>query len=196
MDRLHRIWVVLILLLCFLVPFAGVHGAVEEGKNDPLGLIDVNECKGVEVTQCELAKNLIMTLKMGEDLTCEACFIHLQALAIAPGEDWSYEDPHKVVTMEEMKEVLLEIHQAYNDGNVRFDGFEVAVGINSFCRDIKGPSATPPPREKEEKEAETQPASPSQEPQDQSPPSEEAEGEENTPTSGPPESDMQKEESE
>jgi len=114
----------------------------------------VKACEGVEITQCELAKNLINTLKMGEDLTCEACFIHLQALGISPGEDWNYEDPHQVVTMEEIREVSLEVHSAYNHGSVRFDGFEAAAGINRFCRAMKGPSATPAPIEKEEKKAE------------------------------------------
>jgi len=156
-GRFHRKYIFFIWVMFFFVSaaFAGARGNVEEEK-DSLGLIDVKACEGVEITQCELAKNLINTLKMGEDLTCEACFIHLQALGISPGEDWSYEDPHEVVTLEEIKEVALEVHSAYNDGSVRLDGFEAAAGINRFCRAMKGPSATPAPIEKEEKKAETE----------------------------------------
>jgi hypothetical protein len=161
--------------MSFSVSFAGEQGKVEAEK-DLLGLVDVKECEGVKVTQCELAKNLILTLKMGEDLTCEACFIQLQAFNIAPGEDWSYADPHKVITVEEIKELVLEIHRAYNDGMVRRDGFDVATGINGFCRDIKGPTAIPAPSEKEKKETEMAPTPPPQEPKDQgSTPSEETE---------------------
>jgi hypothetical protein len=166
--RLYNVCVVLVVLCFFLMPFVGVHGAGEQEKYGLVGLIDVSECEGVELTQCELAKNLIITLRMGEDLTCEACFIHLQALDIAPGEDWSYEDPHKVVTLDEMKEVIVKIHRAYNDGTVRLDGFDAAAGINDFCRAMKGP---PPPAssEQEEKETEMEPATSSQGPQAQSP---------------------------
>jgi hypothetical protein len=167
--RLYNICWVFVVMCCFLVPSAGVYGAEEQEKYGLIGLIDVSECEGVEVTQCELAKNLIINLRMGEDLTCEACFIHLQALGIAPGEDWSYEDPHKVVTLDEMKEVILKAHQAYNDGTVRLDGFEVAAGISDFCRAMKGPSATPAPGEQEKKETEIQPTAPSQGSQDQGP---------------------------
>ena len=79
LDQWHKAWMVLVLFLCFLVPFAGVHGAEEEEQDDIIGLSNVRECEGVVVTQCEVAKNLINTLKMGEDLTCGACFIHLKA---------------------------------------------------------------------------------------------------------------------
>lgn len=140
MGRLHKVWMVLVLSLCFLVPLAVVNGAAEEEQSELAGLVNVKECEGMEVTQCEVAKNLINTLKMGEDLTCGACFIHLQALGIAPGEDWSYEDPHKVMTQKEMKEVILEVQLAYNNGTVRLDGFEAAAGINDFCRNMKGPA--------------------------------------------------------
>jgi hypothetical protein len=150
--RLYNICCVFVVFCCFLVPFAGVHGAGEQEKYGLVGLIDVSDCKGVELTQCELAKTLMINLRMGEDLTCEACFIHLQALGIAPGEDWSYEDPHKVVTLDEMKEVILRIHQAYNAGTVRLDGFEAAAGIRGFCRAMKGP---PPPAPSEQEEKET-----------------------------------------
>ncbi len=186
LNRFHTVCVVL-LVFCFLMfSPAGVLGKkAEEGPQDTVGLIDVQECEGVEVTQCELAKNLIMTLKMGEDLTCEACFIHLRALGIAPAEDWSYEDPHKVVTLEAMREVVLEIHQAYNDGMVRLDGFEAAAGINDFCREMKGPAAAPAPSEQEKKETEMPSALETQEHQDQgSTPAEEVVPEEDTPTSG------------
>jgi len=166
-HRLYNICVVFAAFCCFLVPFAGVHGAGEQEEYGLVGLIDVSECEGMRVTQCELAKNLIITLRMGEDLTCEACFVHLQALGIAPGEDWSYEDPHKVVTLDEMKEVILEVHQAYRDGTVRLDGFEAAAGINGFCRAMKGPTSAPAPSGQEKKETEMQPAAPSQGPQDQ-----------------------------
>jgi hypothetical protein len=131
---------IFVLSLCFLLPFAGARGAAGEEQSELAGLVNVKECEGMAVTQCEVAKNLINTLKMGEDLTCGACFIHLQALGIAPGEDWSYEDPHKVMTQKEMKEVILEVQLAYNDGIVRLDGFETAAGINDFCRDMKGPA--------------------------------------------------------
>jgi hypothetical protein len=138
-DQLHKAWMILVLSLCFLVPFAGVHGAAGEEQNELANLVNVKDCEGMTVTQCEVAKNLINTLKMGEDLTCGACFIQLQALGIAPGEDWSYEDPHKVITQKEMKEVVMEVNMAYNNGTVRLDGLDAAVGINDFCRDMKGP---------------------------------------------------------
>jgi hypothetical protein len=184
------------LFLCFLVPFAGVHGAAEEEHDDIVGLINVTECEGVAVTQCEVAKNLINTLKMGEDLTCGACFIHLKALGIAPGEDWSYEDPHKVITQKEIEELIFETHRAYNDGTVRSDGFEAAGGINDFCRDMKGPTASAS-GEQEEEVAEMEPA---EESQDQDPAT--AEGveppqgvntEEDTPPTTPQEPAMQEE---
>ena len=183
LDRLHKVWMILVLSLCFLVPFAGVCGAAEEEQSELAELVNVKECEGMAVTQCEVAKNLINTLKMGRDLTCGACFIHLQALGIAPGEDWSYEDPHKVMTQKEMKEVLLEVHVAYNNGTVRLDGFEAAAGINDFCRNMTGPVAPPAPSEQEEKETEMQPAASLQGPQDQGPaPAEGAETEEGTST--------------
>ncbi|OGP54818.1 MAG: hypothetical protein A2Y65_12130 [Deltaproteobacteria bacterium RBG_13_52_11] len=143
-GRLRIRYIIFIVVIASFAAFSGVQGKVNE-ENDPLGLVDVDvkACEGMQVTQCELAKNLILTLKMGEDLTCEACFISLRALGIAPGEDWSYDDPHKVVTPEEIKEVISGIHRAYNDGTVRLDGFVAAAGINRFCQDIKGPSAPP-----------------------------------------------------
>jgi hypothetical protein len=169
LDRLHKAWLVLVVSLCFLVPFAGVCGAAEEEQDDLAGLVNVKECEGVVVTQCEVAKNLINTMKMGEDLTCGACFNHLQALGIAPGEDWSYDDPHKVMTQKEMKEVVLEVQLAYNKGTVRLDGFEAAAGINDFCRNIKGPIAPPAPSGQKEKETEMAPAASVQGSQDQGP---------------------------
>jgi hypothetical protein len=138
--RLPKAWMILVLSLCVLLLFAGVGVAAEEEQKELVGLVNVKECEGVALTQCEVAKNLINTLEMGEDLTCVACFNHLQALGIAPGEDWSYKDPHKVITQEEMKELILEVQQAYNNGTVRLDGFEAAAGINDFCRDMKGPA--------------------------------------------------------
>jgi hypothetical protein len=190
-GRLLAGYIIFIVIISFSACFAGAQGKAQEDK-DLLGLVDVKECEGVKVTQCELAKNLILSLKMGEDLTCEACFIQLRALGIAPGEDWSYEDPHKVVTAEEIREVVVEIHRAYNDGMVRSDGFEVAGGINGFCRDIKGPTATPAPSEKEKKETEMAPATPAQEPKDQGPvPAEGAEKKEGAPPSGAQESGTQ-----
>jgi hypothetical protein len=157
--RIRRGYRALIVVIFFFTAFTGAHGNTE-GETVPLAVADVEikECEGLKVTQCELAKDLILTLKMGEDLTCEACFISLRALGIAPGEDWSYGDPHKIVTAEEIKEVVLEIQQAYNDGMVRLDGFEAAAGINRFCHDIKGPAAPPPAgTEKEQTEEEGQP---------------------------------------
>jgi hypothetical protein len=142
--------------IVFFAAVAEAQGKVMEEQKDRLDLFDVKACEGVQLTQCELAKDLILTLKMGEDLTCEACFISLQALGIAPGEDWNYADPNKVVTLEEIKEVLQEIHQAYKEGTVRLDGFEAAAGINQFCQDIKGPAAPAPSpstsKEEEKKE--------------------------------------------
>jgi hypothetical protein len=144
------------MVISVVTAFAAVQGRAE-GGNGPLSLADVyvKECEGVAVTQCELAKNIILILKMGENLTCEACFVSLGALGIAPGNDWSYQDPHRVVTQDEIKEMVLEIHKAYNEGTVRLDGFEAAVGINQFCKDISGPSTTPqPPTNTEEKKQE------------------------------------------
>jgi len=170
-GRFHTVCMVLVSAFCFTAHPVGAQGktAQQEGPAGYEGLINVKECIGVEVTQCELAKNLILTLKMGEDLTCEACFIQLKALGIAPGEDWSYDDPHTVVTMEEMKEVVLEVHGAYNAGTVRLDGFEAAADINRFCRDIKGPAATPAPSEQEEKKTDKPSTDPSMKPDDQGP---------------------------
>jgi hypothetical protein len=193
-GRLLAGYIIFIVIISFSACFAGAQGKAQEDK-DLLGLVDVKECEGVKVTQCELAKNLILSLKMGEDLTCEACFIQLRALGIAPGEDWSYADPHKVITVEEIKELILEIHRAFNDGMVRRDGFEVAGGINGFCRDIKGPTATPAPSEKEKKEIEMAPTPPAQESKDQGPaPAEGAEKKEGAPPSGTEGSGTQKEE--
>ena len=139
MDQWHKPWMILILVLCLSAPFAGVHGAAEE-QGDVAAILTVKECENVTVTQCEVAKNLINTLKMGEDLTCGACFNHLHALGIAPGDDWSYEDPHKEITQKEMKELVIEVQMAYNDGIVRFEGLKAATGINDFCRDMRGPA--------------------------------------------------------
>jgi hypothetical protein len=150
-GQCHGRYIVVIVVILVFAAFTAVQGKAE-GKSGLLSLadVDVKGCEGVVVTQCELAKNIILTLKMGEDLTCEACFVSLGALGIAPGEDWSYDDPHKVVTPDEIKEVVLEIHRAYNEGTVRLDGFETAAAINRFCQDIKGPTA-PPPTGTEEK---------------------------------------------
>jgi hypothetical protein len=171
------------IIACSVV-LAGAQGKTEDDKA-LLGPIQLQECEGVKLTQCELAKNLILSLKMGDDLTCEASFIQIQSLGIAPGENWSYADPHKIVTMDEMKEIVLEIHSAYNNGMVRLDGFEVAAGINRFCRDIKGPPAIRTPGEKEKKETEVTPTSPAPQPEEQSPaPAQEPEMKEGTqPTS-------------
>ena len=139
LDQWHKAWMILALFLCLVVPFAGAHGAAEE-QDDVAAILTVKECENVTVTQCEVAKNLMNTLEMGDDLTCEACFNHLHALGIAPGEDWSYDDPHKEITQKEMKELVIEVQLAYNDGDVRLDGFEAASGINDFCRDMKGPA--------------------------------------------------------
>jgi hypothetical protein len=158
--------IIVIWVIACSVALAKAQGKGEDDKG-MLGLVNVGECEGVKLTQCELAKNLILALKMGEDLTCEGCFVQLRALNIAPGADWSYADPHKVITIEEIKEIVLKIHRAYNNGMVRLDGFEVAAGINRFCQDIKGPAAVPAPGEKERKETETAPAHPAKEPKDQ-----------------------------
>lgn len=193
-DQLHKAWMILVLSLCFLVLFAGVRSAAGEEQNELAELVNVKDCEGMTVTQCEVAKNLINTLKMGEDLTCGACFIQLQALGIAPGEDWSYEDPHKEMTQKEMKEVILEVQLAYGNGIVRLDGLEAAAGINEFCKDMKGPAALPAPSEQQKKETGMQSTAPLQGPQDQGPaPAEETEQKEDTPASGPQESGMQKE---
>jgi len=170
-GRFHTVCMVLVSAFCFTAHPVGAQAktAQQEGPAGYEGLINVKECIGVEVTQCELAKNLILTLKMGEDLTCEACFIQLKALGIAPGEDWSYDDPHRVVTMEEMKEVVLEVHGAYNAGTVRLDGFEAAADINRFCRDIKGPAATPVPSEQEEQKTDKPSTDPSMKPDEPGP---------------------------
>jgi hypothetical protein len=150
MDIAIRLSTTCIVAMMVIFLCAGFVCAQEKPEKDKelLGLVEVKECDGVGVSHCELAKNLVLTLKMGEDLTCEACFIQLQALGIAPGAEWNYADPHKVVTEEEIDEVTLESHRAYNNGMVRVDGFAAAAGINSFCRDIKGIA---PPSEKEEK---------------------------------------------
>jgi hypothetical protein len=186
--------IIVIWIIACSAALAGAQGKTEDDKA-LLGPIQLQECEGVKVTQCELAKNLILTLKMGEDLTCEASFIQIQSLGIAPGEDWSYADPHKVVTVDEIKEIVLKIHRAYNGGMVRLDGFEVAAGINRFCRDIKGPAVIPAPREKEKKETEMAPAPPAQEPKGQGPASaQEPEKKEGAPPSGTQGSDTQKEE--
>ncbi|MBN1255794.1 MAG: hypothetical protein JXA50_11020 [Deltaproteobacteria bacterium] len=153
-NRLSKICIVAMMVIFFCAVLAGAQGKTEENK-ELMGLVEVKECEGVGVSHCELAKNLVLTLKMGEDLICEACFIQLQALGIAPGEEWSYADPHKVVTQEDIQEVALEIHRAYNNGMVRVDGFVAAAGINSFCRDIKGIS--PPPEKEEKGQPEKQP---------------------------------------
>ena len=139
LDQWHKAWMILILVLCLSTPFAGVHGAAEE-QGDVAAILTVKECENITVTQCEVAKNLMNTLKMGEGLTCGACFNHLHALGIAPSDDWSYEDPHKEITQKEMKELVIEVQMAYNDGIVRFEGLKAAMGINDFCRDMRGPA--------------------------------------------------------
>jgi hypothetical protein len=185
---------IVIWIIACAVALAGAKGKTEDDKA-LVGPVQLQECEGVKLTQCELAKNLILTLKMGDDLTCEASFIQLRALNIAPEEDWSYADPHKVVTVDEIKEIVLEIHRAYNNGMVRLDGFEVAAGINRFCRDIKGPAAVPAPSEKEKKETETAPAPPAQESKEQGPgPAQGPEKKEGTPPSSTQGSDTQKDE--
>jgi hypothetical protein len=156
LDRLHKAWMILVPAVCFLVAFGGVRGIAQEEQDNLVGLVNMKECEGVTVTQCEVAKSLMHTLQMGEDLTCDACFNHLQALGIAPDGDWSYADPHKVISQKEMKEVMLEVQLAYNDGTVRFDGFEAAAGINDFCRDMKG--SAPPEGVEQEGGNQTTPA--------------------------------------
>jgi hypothetical protein len=193
-GRLLARSIIVIWIIACSVALAGAQGKTEDDKAS-LGLVQLQECEGVKVTQCELAKNLILALKMGEDLTCEASFIQIQSLGIAPGEDWSYADPHKVVTVDEIKEIVLEIHRAYNGGMVRLDGFEVAAGINRFCRDIKGPAAILTPSKEEKKETEMAPAPPAQEPKGQGPASaQEPEKKEGAPPSGTQGSDTPKEE--
>jgi hypothetical protein len=174
-TRLRIGCTIVIWIIAFSVALAGAQGKIGD-DTDMLGLVNVQECEGVKLTQCEAAKNLIFTLKMGEDLTCESCFVQLRALGIAPGEDWSYADPNTVITVEEIKGMVLEIHRAYNRGMVRLDGFEVAAAVNRFCRDIKGPAAVPVPREKEKKEPEMTPVPPPQEPKDRGPTSSEEAG--------------------
>jgi len=39
-----------------------------------------------------------------------------------------------------MKELVIEVQIAYNNGTVRFDGLGAAAGLNDFCRDMKGPA--------------------------------------------------------
>jgi hypothetical protein len=193
-DRLLARSIIVIWIIACSVALAGAKGKSEDDKA-MLGLVQLQECEGVKLTQCELAKDLILTLKMGNDLTCEASFIQIQSLDIAPGEDWSYADPHKVITVDEIKEIVLEIQRAYNNGMVRFDGFEVAAGINRFCRDIKGPVAVPAPSEQEKKETEMTPVPPAQEPKEQGPTSaQEPEKKEGAPPFGTEGSDTQKEE--
>ena len=152
LARFYKVYIVCSVLIFSIAAVAGVYG--EDVVQETGIVVEVKECEGVELTQCELAKNLILTLKMGEDLTCEACFISLRALGIAPGEDWSYADPHRVITQQEIMEVLAKIHPAYNKGMVRIDTIEVTAGINIFCQGIKGPSATPPATSAVEKKKE------------------------------------------
>jgi hypothetical protein len=190
-GRLLIISIIVIWIIACGVALAGAQGKTEDDKA-MLGLVQLQECEGVTLTQCELAKNLILTLKMGDDLTCEASFIQIQSLGIAPGEAWSYADPHKIVTLDEIKEIVLEIHRAYNNGMVRLDGFEVAAGINRFCRDIKGPSAIPAPSKKDKKKTEMTPASPTPQPNEQGPaPAQGSEKKEGTPSSDTPGSGTQ-----
>jgi hypothetical protein len=137
--RIYKNYIVFCMVISFLALGAGGVYAADVGKEGEIG---VKECEGVQLTQCELAKNLILSLKMGEDLPCEACFISLGAIDIAPSGDWNYADPHKVITLPEITEILAKIHSAYIKGMVRQDASEVATGINSFCRGIKG-SPTP-----------------------------------------------------
>jgi hypothetical protein len=193
-GRLLARSIIVIWIIACSVALAGAKGKSEDDKAI-LGLVRLQECEGVKLTQCELAKDLILTLKMGNDLTCEASFIQIQSLGIAPGEDWSYADPHKVITVDEIKEIVLEIQRAYNNGMVRFDGFEVAAGINRFCRDIKGPSAVLAPDKKEKKETEMTPVPPAQEPKELGPASaQEPEKKEGAPPFGTEGSETQKEE--
>jgi hypothetical protein len=138
--RIYKNYIVLSTVIFFLVGVGRLYAA-DAGKEGEVG---VKECEGVQLTQCELAKNLILTLKMGEDLPCDACFISLGGIDIAPGSDWSYADPHKVITLTEITEILVKIHSAYTKGMVRQDASEVVTGINNFCRGIKGTSPPPP----------------------------------------------------
>ena len=89
------------------------------------------------MTQCELARELIAALKMGEDLMCDESFAHLMALGIAPGNGWSYEDSYEVVPFEEIKDVIMDVQHAHKQGNVSLDGFAVAEEINRFCLDMR-----------------------------------------------------------
>jgi hypothetical protein len=152
LARFYKVYIVCSMFIFSFAAVAGVYG--EDAAKETGSLVEVKECEGVALTQCELAKNLILTLKMGEDLTCEACFISLRALGIAPSADWSYADPHKVITQQEIKEVLAKIHPAYDKGMVRLDTLEVTAGINSFCQGIKGPSAITPAASAVEKKKE------------------------------------------
>ena len=139
------------IVFCAIFFFAAASGVYAAEAVKETGKIGVKECEGVELTQCELAKNLVLTLKMGEDLTCEACFISLRAIDIAPGGDWNYADPHKVITVPEITEVLTKIHSAYTRGMVRHDASDVVAGIDNFCRGIKGPPTSPPSETTEKK---------------------------------------------
>ncbi len=140
LTRFYKDYMFFCAVIFFFAAASGVYAAEAVKETAEIG---VKECEGVELTQCELAKNLVLTLKMGEDLTCEACFISLRAIDIAPGGDWNYADPHKVITVPQITEILAKIHSAYTSGMVRHDASDVAAGINSFCRGIKGPPASP-----------------------------------------------------
>lgn len=129
--------IALMLFLCVLTPLADAKGKLKEGERDIFSLIDLKGCAGAGLTQCELAMNLLAALKMGGNVSCQEGFVHLRALGIAPGQDWSYEHPHRVVTPTEIKDVIMDVHRAYNDGNVRLDGFAVAEEVNRLCSDIK-----------------------------------------------------------
>ncbi len=176
-NRLLRISFFIILILCSFISLVVSQGKAEKVKKDTINIVSVKGCEGVKVTQCELAMGLITTLKMGESLICEEAFVHLRALGIAPGEDWSYGDPHKVVTVEEIMDVIIDIQRAYNEGNVPLDGFEVANEVNRFCLDMKGPLPAP---QSEAKEGETTPDA-GITPPPSSPPPGEAEKEKTTP---------------
>jgi hypothetical protein len=151
LTRFYKAYIVFCTGIFFFAAAAGVYAADAVKETGEMG---VKECEGVELTQCELAKNLILTLKMGEDLTCEACFISLRAIDIAPGADWNYADPHKVIMVPEITAILAKIHSAYTKGMVRHDALDVAAGLNSFCRGIKGPSTPPPASDVTEKKKE------------------------------------------
>ncbi len=153
LERFFVVCMFPIFILCTSASFAIAQGKAGKTQEDLFSIIDVEECEGVGVTQCELAMDLITTLKMGEGLTCEEGFVHLRALDIAPGEDWSYEDPHRVVTLAEIKDVINDVQRAYNEGNVLLDGFAVAQEIKRFCLDMKGG----PPTSSKTKKTETVP---------------------------------------